>query len=137
MSYGELFSTRLVADEDFEAAVEQATREIETDPDEPEAWFNRGQAQAGLGKLEEAAQDYAHALGLDTSASNLDPAALDDELFEVLRRLALAHRADRDQALSHFQRYQTLLPSGRHVPDVPKWVAHIDGVEAVWVRDQA
>src|ERR671938_380327 len=48
-----------------------ANREIEAQPDEPEAWFNRGQALAGLGRFAEAADDYERALGLDASASGL------------------------------------------------------------------
>ena len=136
MSYGELFSTRLVAEQRYEEAVTQATSEIELDPDEPEAWFNRGQAFSGLGQLEEAARDYAEALGKDASASNLDPAALDDELFDVLRKLAIAAKADRAAAAGFLTRYQDLLPAGRHLNDVPKWLAHLDGAQMVWVRDQ-
>lgn len=136
MSYGELFSSRLVAEERYEDAVAQATEEIGNDPDEPEAWFNRAQALSSLGRLEEAVADYAQALGKDASASNLDPAALDDELFDALKRLALARRQDRSAALACFDRYTSLLPEGRHVADVPKWIAHLDGEETVWVRDQ-
>ena len=136
MSYGELFSTRLVAEQRYEEAVTQATAEIELDPDEPEAWFNRAQALSGMGQLEEAARDYAQALGKDASASNLDPAALDDELFDVLRKLALAKKSDRRVAMGFLTQYQELLPNGRHVGDVPKWIAHLDGEQQVWVRDQ-
>lgn len=135
MSYGELFSTRLVAEQRFEDAVKQASLEIETDPDEPEAWFNRAQALSGLGRLEEAARDYGEALGRDASASNMDPAALDDELFDVLKRLALAKKADPSAAAGYLTRYQDLLPEGRHLSDIPKWLAHLNGEETVWVRD--
>ena len=136
MSYGELFSTRLVAEQRFEEALNQATQEIEADGDEPEAFFNRAQAFSALGRLEEAARDYAAALGKDASASNMDPAAADDELFDVLRRLALSRKDDRSAALACFDEYRRLLPSGRHVGDIPKWIAHLDGEQPVWVRDQ-
>ncbi len=136
MSYGELFSTRLVAEQRFEDAVKQATEEIETDPDEPEAWFNRAQALSGLGRLEEAAHDYGKALGRDASASNMDPAALDDELFDVLKRLALAKKSEPSAAAGYLTRYQDLLPEGRHLSDIPKWLAHLNGEETVWVRDE-
>lgn len=135
MSYGELFSTRLVAEERFEEAIVQATQEIDADADEPEAWFNRAQALSALGRLDEAAQDYAAALARDASGSNLDPAAADDELFDVLRRLALSKKADRSAALAHFDDYKRLLPEGRHVGDIAKWIAHLDGEQPVWVRD--
>jgi tetratricopeptide (TPR) repeat protein len=135
MSYGELFSTRLLAEERYEEAIDQANQEIETDADEPEAWFNRGLAQANLGQLESALKDYETALGLDASASNLDPAVLDDEIFDTIRRLAVAHKGEASKAKGFLGRYAEVLPTGRHLDDLPKWHAHIDGVETVWVRD--
>lgn len=135
MSYGELFSTRLLAEERYEEAIDQANQEIETDAEEPEAWFNRGLAQANLGRLESALADYETALGLDASASNLDPAVLDDELFDTIRRLAVAHKAEVSKAKGFLVRYAEALPEGRHLVDLPKWSAHIDGIETVWVRD--
>lgn len=135
MSYGELFSTRLLAEERYDEAIDQASQEIANDAEEPEAWFNRGLALANLGRLEGALTDYEAALGLDASASNLDPAVLDDELFEAVRRLAVSCKADPGKAKGILSRYTQLLPKGRHLGDVPKWVAHIDGVETVWVRE--
>ncbi|MDX2020666.1 MAG: tetratricopeptide repeat protein [Deltaproteobacteria bacterium] len=135
MSYGELFSTRLLAEERYEEAIDQASQEITNDAEEPEAWFNRGLALANLGRLDGALTDYEAALGLDASASNLDPAVLDDELFEVVRRLAVGSKADPGKAKGFLSRYTQLLPAGRHIGDIPKWVAHIDGVETVWVRE--
>jgi tetratricopeptide (TPR) repeat protein len=136
MSYGELFSTRLLAEERYEEAIDQANQEIETDAAEPEAWFNRGLAQSNLGQLESALGDYERALGLDASASNLDPAVLDDELFDAIRKLAVAHKSDTPKAKFFLGRYEDLLPAGRHLADLPKWHAHIDGIETVWVRDK-
>jgi hypothetical protein len=73
---------------------------------------------------------------MDTSASALDPEAVDDELFFALRRQAEALAADRVAAVSTLGRYLELLPEGRHVADVPKWIDKLSGKEAVWYRER-
>ncbi len=138
MTYGALFSTRLVAEGDFHGALAKAAQEIAADPDDPEAHFNQGQAHAGLGQYDESVAAYSRALAMDAGQSALDPAVVDDELFDVLRTwsLALAQTADRATAIATLERYRSLVPDGRHVDDVAKWTAHINGVEAVWYRDR-
>jgi tetratricopeptide (TPR) repeat protein len=137
MSYGELLSRKLCSAGEFQDAIAAATAEIEADPGEPEAYFNRGQALAALGRYEEATADYQRALGMDASASALDPEAVDDELFFALRRQAEGLAPDRVAATAALGRYLQILPAGRHVDDVPKWIDSLNGVEAVWVRDRA
>jgi len=137
MTYGALASTSLVTASNFDAAIDQASREIAAQPDEPEAWFNRGQALAGLGRFAEAAADYEKALSLDASASGLDPEAADDELFFALRNIALAQKDQPAQAIATLERYRRVLPAGRHLEDIQKWVNHVNGVEEVWVRESA
>jgi tetratricopeptide (TPR) repeat protein len=137
MSYGELLSRKLCSSGQFEESIAAATAEIAAEPGEPEAYFNRGQALAALDRFEEAAADYERALGMDASASALDPEAVDDELFFALRRQAERLAADRVAAIATLARYLEILPTGRHVTDVPKWVDKLSGVEAVWVRDRA
>lgn len=136
MTYGQLRSTKLVSEGRFEEAVARAVEEIAAMPDDPEAHFNRAQALAGLGRWEEAVGAYETALGMDASESGLDPDTLDDELFFALRSLALAQRDDRARAIATLERYRALLPAGRHVGDLATWTDHINGVEAVWVRDR-
>ena len=137
MTYGELTSSRLVAESRFEEAVAQATDEIAALPEEPEAYFNRAQALAALGRLEDAVGDYEAALRLDASASSLDPAAVDDELFFALRSIAMAHKDRPAQALDALERYRRARPQGRHVADLQTWIDHINGVTVVWYRDRA
>jgi tetratricopeptide (TPR) repeat protein len=137
MTYGALASTELVAESKFDEALSQAGKEIAAQPSEPEAYFNRGQALAGLGRFAEAATDYERALSLDASASGLDPEAADDELFFALRNLALSLKENPAEAVAALERYRRVLPEGRHVEDIPKWVDHINGVEVVWVRNSA
>ncbi len=137
MAYGALLSTKLVGEGKYEAAIAQATRELGLQPDEPEAVFNRAQAKVALGQLPEAIADFELALSMDCSGSNLDPSAVDDELFDALRNLAVAQKDDRDTALATLQRYVATLPAGRHVDDIAKWTDHIRGVQTVWVREQA
>ena len=137
MGYGQLRSRKLVAEGSFEAAVAAATAELAADPAEPEAYFNRGQALAAQDRFAEAAADYERALGMDASASALDPAEVDDELFFALRRQAEGLAANRAEAVATLGRYLELLPEGRHVADVSKWIDKIDGKETVWFRDRA
>ncbi len=137
MSYGALFSTKLVAQGDYEAAVAKAGQEIAAQPDEPEAYFNRAQAHAGLQRHLEAVADYERALSLDASGSALDPAVVDDELFDALRLVALGHKANPGEAIAILERYRAILPQGRHIEDVAKWTAHFKGHETVWVRERA
>jgi tetratricopeptide (TPR) repeat protein len=141
MGYGQLRSRKLYTDGLFEEAIDAAVGEIATDPAEPEAYFNRGQALAALDRYAEAAADYERALGMDASASALDPEAVDDELFFALRRHAFADFNDtptpnRAEAIAVLRRYLEILPHGRHVDDVPKWIDKLNGKETVWVRDR-
>jgi tetratricopeptide (TPR) repeat protein len=137
MAYGQLRSTKLCTEGRFEEALAAAVAESALDPTEPEALFNQGQALAGLERFAEAAAAYERALGLDASASAVDPEAVDDELFFALRRQAERLAADRVAAVSAIGRYLTILPEGRHVDDVPKWIDKLTGVETVWFRDRA
>jgi tetratricopeptide (TPR) repeat protein len=132
MPYGQLHSTALVAAGRFEEAVAAAEAEAAAEPGDPEPLYNRGQALAGLGRFGEAAADYERAVGMDASGSALDPDALDDELFFALRSDAVA-RGD----AAPLRRYLAVLPAGRHVSDVPKWLDKLAGVDAVWYRDRA
>lgn len=137
MTYGALPSTELIAACRFEEAVAAADKEIGAMPGEPEAFFNRGQAQAGLGRFDLAAADYERALTLDASASGVDPEAIDDELFFALRNIATTQRADPATAIATLERYRKVLPTGRHLDDIQKWTNNINGVEVLWVRDSA
>jgi len=137
MTYGALFSTQLVRDGRYAEAIETATREIATQPDEPEAFFNRGQALACLARFEEAAADYQRALALDDSASSVDPESIDDELFFALRSAAELRKGEPAEAIRTLERYRQILPHGRHVDDIAKWRDSFNGVETVWVRERA
>jgi tetratricopeptide (TPR) repeat protein len=136
MSYGQLRSRKLCAEGRFEEAVLAAEAEIASDPTEPESVFNRGQALAGLERYAEAAAAYERALRMDASASALDPEAVDDELFFALRREAERLANDRVAAVMVLGRYLEILPEGRHVTDVSKWVDKLNGRESVWFRDR-
>jgi len=136
MTYGALFSTQLVRDGRYPEAIETASREIATQPNEPEAFFNRGQALTLLGRFDEAVADYERALALDDSASSVDPESIDDELFFALRSAAEARKADPTEAIRTLERYRQILPHGRHVDDIPKWRDSFSGVETVWVRER-
>lgn len=137
MTYGQLFSTKLVAAGRYDEALAETEREIAADSADPEPHFNRAQALVGLGRAEAAIASFEAALARDADGSALDPDVLDDELFDALRSLALASRDDRGRAVAWLERYRALLPDGRHTGDVPKWIAHLDGNDPVWTRDRA
>jgi tetratricopeptide (TPR) repeat protein len=136
MIYGALLSSKLVVDGRFAEAVEAATSEMTTQPDEPEAYFNRGQALAALERFEEAIADYEKALSMDHSASSVDPETIDDEIFFALRRAADARRSDPERAVQTLERYREVLPNGRHLDDIGKWADAFKGVETVWYRER-
>ncbi len=141
MTYGAMLSSKLVTEGKFQEAIAAATDEIRLQPGEPEPFFNRGQARVALGQLAEAVGDYERALTLDASDSAMDPEAVDDELFFALRTLASQRAAqskdDPRAAAAVIQRYVAILPGGRHVDDVAKWIDKFHGVEPVWYRDRA
>jgi tetratricopeptide (TPR) repeat protein len=137
MGYGQLRSKKLCGEGLFVEAIAAAGAEIAAEPDEPEAYFNRGQALAGLDRFAEAAADYERALAMDASASALDPEAVDDEFFFALRRQAEALKDNRVEAIAALGRYLEVLPSGRHVDDVPKWIDALEGRQTLWFRDRA
>ena len=138
MSYGQLRSRKLCTEGRFDEAIEAAASEIAVEPGEPESFFNRGQALAGLERFAEAVADYERALRMDGSGSSLDPEAVDDELFFALRRQAeTLAPSDRVAAVAVLGRYLEVLPEGRHVADVPKWIDKLNGKEVVWVRERA
>jgi tetratricopeptide (TPR) repeat protein len=136
MGYGQLRSRKLVTEGRFAEAIAAATTELAAEPDEPEAYFNRGQALAGEGRFAEAAADYERALGMDAGASALDPDAVDDELFFALRRQAEELAGNRVEAVATLGRYLEVLPEGRHVADVSKWIDKLNGKETLWFRER-
>lgn len=137
MTYGALLSSKLITEGKFHEAVEAASREAELQPDDPEPYFNRGQARVGLDQLAEAIDDYRRALLLDASNSGMDPEAVDDELFFALRTLATQQKDNPATAVATLQKYGTILPDGRHLDDVAKWIDKCNGVQALWYRDRA
>jgi tetratricopeptide (TPR) repeat protein len=137
MTYGALFSTQLVRDGRYAEAIQTATQEIATHPEDPEAFFNRGQALACLDRFDEAAADYEAALAMDDSASGVDLEAVDDELFFALRSAAESRKSDPEAATGTIERYRRILPAGRHLDDIAKWVDSFNGVETIWYRDRA
>ena len=137
MSYGALFSSKLVLEGRFDEAVLAATSEIVIQPDEPEAYFNRAQALAALERFDDAVADYEKALSMDDSASSVDPETIDDELFFALRSAAASQKDDPAAAARMIERYRAILPEGRHLDDIGKWVDSFNGVETVWYRERA
>jgi tetratricopeptide (TPR) repeat protein len=136
MIYGALLSSKMVSEGRFAEAVEAATSEMITQPGDPEAYFNRAQALAGLERFEEAVKDFEKALSMDASESSVDPEIIDDELFFALRSLAASRKAAPEAAIGIIERYRQILPGGRHLDDIAKWTDSFKGVETVWYRER-
>jgi tetratricopeptide (TPR) repeat protein len=137
MIYGALFSSKMVSEGRFDEAIATATSEILTQPDEPEGYFNRAQAYAGLERFAEAVADYEKALTMDMSQSSVDPEIVDDELFFALRSLAATRKAEPEAAIAVLERYRAIVPTGRHLEDIDKWKDSFNGRETVWYRERA
>src|SRR4051794_15684911 len=125
MTYGALASTELLAECKFEEALAQASKEIAAQPHEPEAYFNRGQALAGLGRFLEAAAAHERALSLDAGASGWAPAAPADGLFCALPTVPMALKDGPADAVAALGRYRQIRPAGRHIEDLKTWSDHI------------
>lgn len=126
--YGRSFASKLIQDGKLEEAIEAATRAIALEEDNPEHWADRAAARVELGREAEAAEDFERALSLDEQAGVLETDLVDDAYFSAL--LAAARReAERsvDEACRRLGRYQTVLPSGRHLRDADDWARRLRG----------
>ena len=122
-TYGITFSKKLCDQGRYDEAVREAEKAIAQDEADPQAVYDRGAALYCLGRFEESVGDFAKAIELEAQAGVMEEGVLDDDLFECLRKWAESQPA---QCRAILGRYAQLMPSGNHLPDVGKWIRHIE-----------
>jgi tetratricopeptide (TPR) repeat protein len=122
-TYGITFSKKLCDQGRYDEAVREAEKAMAQDGEDPQAVYDRAAALYCLGRYEDAVRDFARAIQLEATAGVMEEGVLDDDLFECLRKWAESQpKAARDI----LARYAQLMPSGNHLPDVGKWIRHIE-----------
>jgi len=126
--YGMSFAAKLIQEGKYAEAVEEATRAVARDDEDPAALVDRASAYAVLERYPEAVRDLEAALALDQSAGVLETDLVDDAYFSALLGVAKAEaQASIDAAEQTLARYQTVLPDGRHRDDVARWSDRLRG----------
>jgi len=126
--YGMSFAAKLIQEGKYADAVEEATRAVARDDEDPAALVDRASAYAVLERYPEAVSDLEAALALDRSAGVLETDVVDDAYFSALLGAAkAAAQTSIDAAERTLARYQTVLPDGRHREDAARWSARMRG----------
>jgi tetratricopeptide (TPR) repeat protein len=122
-TYGITFSKKLCDQGRYDEAVREAEKAMAQNDEDPQAVYDRGAALYCLGRYEDAVRDFARAIELEAAADVMEEGVLDDDLFECLRKWAESQPKGARDILA---RYAQLMPSGNHLPDVGKWIRHIE-----------
>jgi tetratricopeptide (TPR) repeat protein len=122
-TYGITFSKKLCDQGRYDEAVREAEKAMAQDDEDPQAVYDRAAALYCLGRYEDAVRDFARAIQLEAAAGVMEEGVLDDDLFECLRKWAESSPRTARDILT---RYSQLMPSGNHLPDVGKWIRHIE-----------
>jgi tetratricopeptide (TPR) repeat protein len=126
--YGMSFAAKLIQEGKYADAVEEATRAVARDDEDPAALVDRATAYAVLERYPEAVSDLEAALALDQSAGVLETDVVDDAYFSALLGAAkAAAQTSIDAAERTLARYQTVLPDGRHHEDAARWAERLRG----------
>ena len=126
--YGMSFAAKLIQEGKYTEAVEEATRAVARDDEDPAALVDRAAAYALLERYPEAARDLEAALALDQTAGVLETDVVDDAYFSALLGAARAEaRTSVDAAERTLARYGTVLPDGRHRDDAAAWRDRLRG----------
>ena len=126
--YGMTFAAKLIQEGKYAEAVEEASRAVARDEEDPAALVDRASAYAWLERYPEAVQDLEAALALDRTAGVLEIDVVDDAYFSALLGAAKAEaRTAMDDAVRTLGRYKSVLPDGRHLDDVALWTERLRG----------
>jgi tetratricopeptide (TPR) repeat protein len=135
MSYGISFAQKLLDEEKYEQAADEATKAIAREPEDPEPHFERAQAYANLDRYVEAAADYEKALALDEEARVLQTDFLDDAYFSAL--LGAARKEPVEEGCKRLQHYGEVFPRGRHLDDARDWQKRLRGeLQSQFVKER-
>jgi tetratricopeptide (TPR) repeat protein len=126
--YGMSFAAKLIQEGKYAEALEEASRAVARDDEDPAALVDRANAYAWLERYPEAVQDLEAALALDETAGVLETDVVDDAYFSALLGAAKAEaRTSMEAAERTLSRYKTVLPGGRHLEDAAQWPDRLRG----------
>lgn len=126
--YGISFAAKLIQEGKYAEAVEEASRAVARDDEDPAALVDRAGAYAWLERYPEAVRDLEAALALDQTAGVLEIDVVDDAYFSALLGAAKVEaQTSADAAARTLARYQTALPGGRHLADAAAWSDRLRG----------
>lgn len=134
--YGVTFAQKLLQHGEFQQALEAATKHKAQDPSDPEPWYDRARALAGLGHYEDAVAEFLRALELDREAQVLPDGDVDDHLFSTLLAWAQGLAEGRaEEKVAILGRYRAALPGGTHAAEIDEWAQRFRGLlKTTWVK---
>ena len=116
--YGMTFAAKLIEQGKYAEAVDEATKAIARDDEDPAALVDRAMAHSWLEQYPEAVRDFEAALQLDEETGVLEIDLVDDAYFSAVLGAARAEaKTSIDVALQTLARYAARLPAGRHLDD--------------------
>src|ERR1017187_9041568 len=108
--YGMSFAAKMIEQGKYAEAIEEATRAVARDEEDPVPLVERASAYAWLERYPEAVEDLEAAIALDESAGVLEIDVVDDAYFSALLGTAKAEaRTSQEVAGQTLARYQTVL----------------------------
>jgi tetratricopeptide (TPR) repeat protein len=126
--YGMTFAAKLIQEGKYAEAVEEASRAVARDDEDPAALVDRASAYAWLERYSDAVRDLEAALALDQTAGVLELDVVDDAYFSALLGAAKAEALTSIEAAERtLGRYKTVLPDGRHLEDAALWPERLRG----------
>ena len=120
--YGMSFAAKMIQEGKYAEAIEEATRAVARDDEDPAPLVERANAYALLERYPEAVKDLETAIALDETAGVLETDVVDDAYFSALLGAAkLEAKTSLEAADKTLARYATVLPAGRHLADAAAW----------------
>jgi tetratricopeptide (TPR) repeat protein len=120
--YGMSFAAKMIQEGKYAEAIEEATRSVARDEEDPTPLVERASAYAWLERYPEAVKDLEAAIALDQTAGVLEADVVDDAYFSALLGAAkLEARTSLPAATQTLARYEAVLPGGRHLADAAAW----------------
>jgi len=120
--YGMSFAAKMIEQGKYAEAVEEATRAVARDEEDPAPLVERASAYAWLERYPEAVTDFEAAIALDETAGVLETDVVDDAYFSALLGAAKVEaKSSLATATATLGRYQGVLPAGRHLADAVAW----------------
>jgi len=120
--YGMSFAAKMIQEGKYAEAVEEATRAVARDDEDPTPLVDRATAYALLERYPEAVKDLEAAIALDETAGVLESDVVDDAYFSALLGAAKVEAQSSPAAAAQtLARYATILPGGRHLADAAAW----------------